>query len=391
MEFYNHNAWSNNLAADNFLPNSLDDQIGGAAEILNIPLPPPLYLEAPLTFNIPLLPFFDILPCLTNETTFVDNSIITGRAQPTLTIDESPTNSFSMEQNQQQNSWNFDDQYKQGGQSSNLIQEEIVKSEILTRESEDSNHENTIKNEPEQNSFFKSANHKGLDDGYNWRKYGNKEIIKNKSSKGYFKCSYPNCPGKKTIGTTLNGHNITVVNTKEHNHPKPANRRRSSSLTYQNDLSSRQFELENSLDSQRWSSGGDDLDDDEPQAKRRNDPNKIVSEVKEPRVVIQVTSDNDVLDDGYKWRKYGAKVVKGNPNPRLYYKCTSKGCLVKKQVERAADDPKEMIISYEDKHNHDVPTTRGSSRSAINIATEVSSMATIPSPENYMLLQNKIK
>lgn len=38
--------------------------------------------------------------------------------------------------------------------------------------------------------------------------------------------------------------------------------------------------------------------------------------VREPRVVVQTTSDIDILDDGYRWRKYGQKVVKGNPNPR---------------------------------------------------------------------------
>lgn len=38
--------------------------------------------------------------------------------------------------------------------------------------------------------------------------------------------------------------------------------------------------------------------------------------VREPRVVVQTTSDIDILDDGYRWRKYGQKVVRGNPNPR---------------------------------------------------------------------------
>lgn len=38
--------------------------------------------------------------------------------------------------------------------------------------------------------------------------------------------------------------------------------------------------------------------------------------VREPRVVVQTTSEVDILDDGYRWRKYGQKVVKGNPNPR---------------------------------------------------------------------------
>lgn len=38
--------------------------------------------------------------------------------------------------------------------------------------------------------------------------------------------------------------------------------------------------------------------------------------IREPRVVVQTRSDVDILDDGYRWRKYGQKVVKGNPNPR---------------------------------------------------------------------------
>jgi hypothetical protein len=38
--------------------------------------------------------------------------------------------------------------------------------------------------------------------------------------------------------------------------------------------------------------------------------------VREPRVIVQTPSDVDILDDGYKWRKYGQKVVKGNDHPR---------------------------------------------------------------------------
>lgn len=41
--------------------------------------------------------------------------------------------------------------------------------------------------------------------------------------------------------------------------------------------------------------------------------------VREPRVVVQTTSEVDILDDGYRWRKYGQKVVKGNPNPRSHF------------------------------------------------------------------------
>lgn len=38
--------------------------------------------------------------------------------------------------------------------------------------------------------------------------------------------------------------------------------------------------------------------------------------VSEPKIIVQTTSEVDLLDDGYRWRKYGQKVVKGNPYPR---------------------------------------------------------------------------
>jgi WRKY transcription factor 33 len=82
--------------------------------------------------------------------------------------------------------------------------------------------------------------------------------------------------------------------------------------------------------------------------------------VREPRVVVQTMSDIDILDDGYRWRKYGQKVVKGNPNPRSYYKCTTANCPVRKHVERASHDLRAVITTYEGKHNHDVPAARGS-------------------------------
>lgn len=37
----------------------------------------------------------------------------------------------------------------------------------------------------------------------------------------------------------------------------------------------------------------------------------------DPRVVVQTQSEVDIVNDGYRWRKYGQKLVKGNPNPRF--------------------------------------------------------------------------
>ncbi|XP_028755053.1 probable WRKY transcription factor 13 [Neltuma alba] len=74
--------------------------------------------------------------------------------------------------------------------------------------------------------------------------------------------------------------------------------------------------------------------------------------VREPRFCFKTLSDVDVLDDGYKWRKYGQKVVKNTHHPRSYYRCTQDNCRVKKRVERLAEDPRMVITTYEGRHAH---------------------------------------
>lgn len=39
--------------------------------------------------------------------------------------------------------------------------------------------------------------------------------------------------------------------------------------------------------------------------------------VRKPRFAFQTRSQVDILDDGYRWRKYGQKAVKNNKYPRL--------------------------------------------------------------------------
>lgn len=56
-------------------------------------------------------------------------------------------------------------------------------------------------------------------------------------------------------------------------------------------------------------------------------------------------------NDGYTWRKYSQKTVKGSEFPRSYYKCTHQNCLVKKKVERSPDGQITEIF-YKGEHNH---------------------------------------
>lgn len=36
------------------------------------------------------------------------------------------------------------------------------------------------------------------------------------------------------------------------------------------------------------------------------------------RVAFKTKSEVEILEDGFKWRKYGKKMVKNSPNPRYY-------------------------------------------------------------------------
>ncbi|CAA0842371.1 Probable WRKY transcription factor 26 [Striga hermonthica] len=247
-----------------------------------------------------------------------------------------------------------------------------------------------------------SQDNRKSEDGYNWRKYGQKQVKGSENPRSYYKCTYPNCPTKKKLERSLDGKITEIVIRGTHNHPKPQSTRRSSSSSpsassvvflscsaQSNEMSQgsnvvgrtdhflgtpensslSNDDLEQSI--QRSLSGCDEVDEDGPNFKRWKGENGSEGisgmesrTVREPRVVVQTMSDVDILDDGYRWRKYGQKVVKGNPNPRSYYKCTNHGCQVRKHVERAAQDSRAVITTYEGKHNHDVPP--GRSRNSSN-------------------------
>ncbi|XP_004506677.1 probable WRKY transcription factor 20 isoform X2 [Cicer arietinum] len=225
------------------------------------------------------------------------------------------------------------------------------------------------------------------DDGYNWRKYGQKLVKGCEFPRSYYKCTHPNCEVKKLFERSHDGQITEIVYKGTHDHPKPQPSRRYSGGTIMSvheersdkaSLTGREAERDSTPDLSPIATNDDspeaagflsnrnidEVDEDDPFSKRRKmdlDITPVVKPIREPRVVVQTLSEVDILDDGYRWRKYGQKVVRGNPNPRSYYKCTNAGCPVRKHVERASHDPKAVITTYEGKHNHDVPTARNNS------------------------------
>ncbi|MQM00391.1 hypothetical protein Taro_033112 [Colocasia esculenta] len=286
----------------------------------------------------------------------------------------------------------------------------------------------------EQTSQAVSMFDKPNDDGYNWRKYGQKQVKSCEYPRSYYKCTHPDCPVKKKVERSFDGQVTEIIYKGQHNHPKPPPNKRSrdgpSMLGGSSDLNGNLDVPENSetcsqgqiasLNGARehiasgqisrrdqefgqptaehlsGSSDGEEVggaevkteegDDSEHDLKRRKMDVTVIESssshrtVTEPRIIVQTTSEVDLLDDGYRWRKYGQKVVKGNPYPRSYYKCTNAGCNVRKHVERASTDPKAVITTYEGKHNHDVPAARNSSHNTASASSVIS--ATRPKVQN---------
>ncbi|KAJ7551180.1 hypothetical protein O6H91_06G003400 [Diphasiastrum complanatum] len=92
---------------------------------------------------------------------------------------------------------------------------------------------------------------------------------------------------------------------------------------------------------------------DKNRLKRRR--NKRLQENCQVSYAIQTISDNEVINDGYKWRKYGQKTVKNSHHPRSYYRCSYTSCSVKKKVQRSDEEKAIVITTYEGTHSHQGP------------------------------------
>ncbi|XP_009344948.1 probable WRKY transcription factor 45 [Pyrus x bretschneideri] len=102
---------------------------------------------------------------------------------------------------------------------------------------------------------------------------------------------------------------------------------------------------------------GADQSSVDPHRANNNDSEKKKKgekKMKKPKYAFQTRSQVDILDDGYRWRKYGQKAVKANKFPRSYYRCTYEGCNVKKQVQRLSKDEGVVVTTYEGMHTHPI-------------------------------------
>ncbi|XP_057969799.1 probable WRKY transcription factor 32 isoform X2 [Malania oleifera] len=202
-------------------------------------------------------------------------------------------------------------------------------------------------------------------DGYNWRKYGQKQVKSPKGSRSYYKCTYSDCSVKKIECCDDSGGVIEVIYRGQHNHepPRMINSVREKSTQETPPLRERKRENSNGSD------GSVDIKVEEehvnePEPKRRAKKSSLeysgspLKPGKKPKFVVHAAGDVGISGDGYRWRKYGQKMVKGNPHPRNYYRCTSAGCPVRKHIENAVDNTNAVIITYKGIHDHDMPVPK---------------------------------
>lgn len=80
-------------------------------------------------------------------------------------------------------------------------------------------------------------------------------------------------------------------------------------------------------------------------------PASVADLASQQRLVVECGTHVDENEDGYSWRKYGQKSVKGSVTPRQYYRCRVAGCPVKKTVEASLKG--NTIVTYDGCHSHE--------------------------------------
>jgi len=179
-------------------------------------------------------------------------------------------------------------------------------------------------------------------DGFKWRKYGQKPVKNSPYPRHYYKCTIEGCTAKKHV-ETFTDHSGQVkyksIFIGEHMHDSPE---------FHRFIVTSQDELRNAVVN-AFSLTEDYVPTEPTTGKRKRN-------TQPKRLEVECSENINVMKDGYKWRKYGQKHVKGSTFPRAYYKCMPPGsikCNVKKMVEKTDQDT--TLIIYEGSHTHCPP------------------------------------
>ncbi|EAY81784.1 hypothetical protein OsI_36959 [Oryza sativa Indica Group] len=166
------------------------------------------------------------------------------------------------------------------------------------------------------------------DDGFSWRKYGQKDVEgamhPTTQSKSYFRCAHKmttGCKARKKVQRT-DGDPLMV------------------DVVYKGVHSCAGVHS----DSQRSSAAS---------SKSNLRPTKSMQ-------VRASSKDVGPPDDGYSWKRYGQKNIFGANYPRCYYRCihkTTTGCTATKNAQATDGDPLLFDVVYHGEHTCDLQST----------------------------------
>lgn len=238
-----------------------------------------------------------------------------------------------------------------------------------------------------------SVSRSSASDGYNWRKYGQKQVKSPTGSRSYYRCTHSNCCAKKIKFCDHSGYVIEIVYKSQHSHDPPhivdstkeskflpygepkikySVPKQSSRVQIDSDPSSPKkplYESPCSANKNQENSSYDENDKvllkkehvNDPEPKRRQVAYELIFFIgnlrnllfflymwldvmsnalvlnmitrlnkgdltcldsaikpgKKPKFVVHAAEDMGISSDGYRWRKYGQKLVKGNPHFRF--------------------------------------------------------------------------
>ncbi|GER43337.1 WRKY DNA-binding protein 32 [Striga asiatica] len=194
-----------------------------------------------------------------------------------------------------------------------------------------------------------------ISDGYNWRKYGQKLVKSPEGSRSYYRCTFFDCYAKKIEFCDSSRRLIETVYRSQHNHDPlqklnctnesvPAlpvgpvsgdndsfrpvicsndpvkDNKLKQSMPGTNEMPEKKHE---SSDSDETTEANMEEYIDEAECRKRHERNSAgdmespSKSGKKPKYVVHAAGDMGISGDGYRWRKYGQKTVKGNPHPRI--------------------------------------------------------------------------
>ncbi|KAK3003146.1 hypothetical protein RJ639_018672 [Escallonia herrerae] len=279
---------------------------------------------------------------------------------------------------------------------------------------------------------------KNAEDGYNWRKYGQKHVKGSEFPRSYYKCTYPDCLVKKKVERSHDGQITEIVYKGAHNHhtsrpsllvsPFLQNEvpdsvdGGSSSVKAEDGAVWRSIQLgckDIKVDAdwrvdglERTSSTSVVTKTSDPLSNPQEKTKGVLESAGTPELSSTLASHDCDDEDGAtqgsicpggdaddeesepKRRSLSLSLSLSVPARTIwsYYKCTSAGCPVRKHVERAANNLKSVITTYEGKHIHEVPATKNSSQvnsTAGNLPAATSNIplpkiANVPKPEPHV-------